>query len=50
MIRSYVQRWTIMRNSAEDISEESAVGAFKRGLRRRELKEELGRTKPKTVS
>ena len=40
-IRKYIQRWTIMRNSAEDISEESAVDAFKRGLRRRELKESL---------
>src|SRR5664279_4111160 len=48
-IRAYIQRWTILRNFAEDISEESAVDAFRRGLRRRELKEELGRSKPKTV-
>src|SRR5664279_1936327 len=30
-IRAYIQRWTILRNSAEDISEESAIDAFRRG-------------------
>ena len=39
-----------MKNSVEEISEENAVDAFRRGLSRRELKEELGRQKPNTVS
>jgi hypothetical protein len=47
---SYIQRWSIIKNSAEDISDEWAVDAFLAGLRRSDLVEELGRTKPKTVS
>ena len=39
-----------MKNTVEEISEENAVDAFTRGLRRREIKEELGRRKPKTVA
>ena len=39
-----------MTNTVEEISEENAVDAFTRGLRRRELKEELGHRKPKTVA
>jgi hypothetical protein len=35
---------------AEDVSNERAVDAFASGLRRSDLVEELGRTKPKTVS
>jgi hypothetical protein len=38
------------KNSAEDVSDERAVDAFASGLRRSDLVEELGRTKPKTVS
>jgi hypothetical protein len=38
------------KNSAEDVSNERAVDAFASGLRRSDLVEELGRTKPKTVS
>jgi hypothetical protein len=34
----------------EDVSNERAVDAFASGLRRSDLIEELGRTKPKTVS
>ena len=48
-IRSYIQRWTILKNAAEDISEERAIDAFIGGLRRQEFKEELGRVKPKTI-
>jgi hypothetical protein len=47
---SYIQRWSIIKNSAEDVSDERAVEAFSVGLRRSDLVEELGRTKPKTVS
>jgi hypothetical protein len=49
-IRSYIQRWTILRNTAEDISEEKAIDPFNTGLRRRDLKEELGFVKPKTIA
>jgi hypothetical protein len=47
---SYIQRWNIIKNSVEDISDERAVDAFASGLRCSDLVEELGRTKPKTVS
>jgi hypothetical protein len=49
-LRSYIQRWSIIKNSAEDVSDERAVDAFSAGLRRSDLVEELGRTKPKTIS
>jgi hypothetical protein len=49
-LRSYIQRWSIIKNSAEDISDEWAVDAFSTGLRCWDLVKELGRTKPKTVS
>jgi hypothetical protein len=49
-LRSYIQRWSIIKNSAEDISDERAVDAFLAGLHRSDLVEELGRTKPRTVS
>jgi hypothetical protein len=49
-MRSYIQRWSIIKNSAEDVSDERAIDAFSAGLRRLDLVEELGRTKPRTVS
>jgi hypothetical protein len=49
-LRSYIQWWSIINNSAEDVSDEWAVDAFSAGLRRLDLVEELGRTKPRTVS
>jgi hypothetical protein len=49
-LRSYIQRWSIIKNYAEDVSDEWAVDAFSAGLCRSDLVEELGRTKPKTVS
>jgi hypothetical protein len=49
-LRSYIQRWSIIKNSAEDVSDERAVDAFSTGLRRSDLVEELGRIRPKTVS
>jgi hypothetical protein len=48
-LRSYIQQWSIIKNSVEDISDERAVDAFSAGLRRLDLVEELGRTKPRTV-
>jgi hypothetical protein len=49
-LRSYIQQWSIIKNSVEDVSDEWAVDAFSAGLRRSDLLEELGRTKPRTVS
>jgi hypothetical protein len=47
---SYIQRWSIIKNSTEDVSDERAVDAFSAGLRHSDLVGELGRTRPKTVS
>jgi hypothetical protein len=49
-LRSYIQRWSVIKNSAEDVSDERAIDAFLAGLRRSDLVEEVGRTKPRTVS
>jgi hypothetical protein len=49
-LRSYIQRWSIIKNSAEDVSDERAVDAFLASLCRLDLVEELGRTRPKMVS
>jgi hypothetical protein len=49
-LRSYTQRWSIIKKSVEDVSDEQVVDAFSAGLRRLDLVEELGRTKPKTIS
>jgi hypothetical protein len=49
-LRSYIQRWSVIKNSAEDVSNERAIDAFLAGLRRSDLVEEVGRTKPRTVS
>jgi hypothetical protein len=48
-LRSYISRWISLRNTAENISPERAIDAFRDGLIRRDFKEELGRCKPKTV-
>jgi hypothetical protein len=47
---SYIQCWSVIKNSAEDVSDERAIDAFLAGLRHSDLMEEIGRTKPKTVS
>jgi hypothetical protein len=47
---SYIQWWSIIKNSAEDVSDERAVDAFSAGLRHSDLVEELERAKPKTIS
>jgi hypothetical protein len=49
-LRSYIQCWSVIKNSAEDVSDERAIDAFLAGLRRLDLVEEIGRTKPRTVS
>jgi hypothetical protein len=40
----------VIKNSTEDVSDERAIDAFSAGLRRSDLEEEVGRTKPRTVS
>jgi hypothetical protein len=47
---SYIQCWSIIKKSMEDVFDEWAVDAFLAGLRCSDLVEELGRTKPRTVS
>jgi hypothetical protein len=49
-LRSYIQRWSVIKNSAEDVSDERAIDAFSSGLHRADLVEEIGRTRPRTVS
>jgi hypothetical protein len=48
-LRSYIQRWSVINNSAKDISNERAIDAFSAGLRRSNLVEEVGRIKPRIV-
>ena len=45
-LRSYIRRWTTIRNSVGAISEDRAMDAFIIGLARRDFKEALGREKP----
>jgi hypothetical protein len=49
-LRAYIQRWSIIKNSAVEVSDERAIDTFTLGLRRGDLVEEMGRIKPKTVS
>jgi hypothetical protein len=49
-LRSYIQCWSIIKNSAEDVSDERAIDAFSEGLRRSDLVEEIGRIRPTTVA
>src|SRR3954468_23968553 len=49
-LRAYIQRWTILKNSAEDISDESAIVAFRRGLQHIGFKEQLGQMKVRTLA
>jgi hypothetical protein len=49
-LRSYIQRWSVIKNSAEDVSDERAIDAFSARLRRSDLIEEIGRIKPRIVS
>jgi hypothetical protein len=49
-LRSYIQRWSIIKNSAVKVSDERAIDGFTLGLRRGDLVEEMGRIKPKAVS
>jgi hypothetical protein len=50
VIKFEVVTWSVIKNSAEDVSDERAIDVFSSGLRRSDLVEEIGRTRPKTVS
>jgi hypothetical protein len=49
-LRAYIQRWSIIKNSAVEVSDKRAIDAFTLWLRRGDLVEEMGRIKPKIVS
>jgi hypothetical protein len=49
-LRSYIQRWSIIKNSVVEVLDERAINAFTLGLRRGDLVKEMSRIKPKTVS
>jgi hypothetical protein len=49
-LRSYIQRWSIIKNSAEDVSNERAIDTFTAGLHHSDLVEEIGRTRPTIVA
>jgi hypothetical protein len=49
-LRSYIQRWSIIKNSAVEVSDERAIDAFTLGLRGGDLVEDMGIIRPKTVS
>jgi hypothetical protein len=49
-LRSYIQRWSVIKNSAEDVSDERVIDAFSSGLRHADQVEEIERTRPRTVS
>jgi hypothetical protein len=49
-MRTYIQRWNIIKNSAENISDERAIDAFVAGIQRGDFVEDLGRTNLRTVS
>jgi hypothetical protein len=49
-LHSYIQRWSIIKNSIEDVSEVRAIDAFVLRLCRLDFVEEMGRTKPRTIS
>jgi hypothetical protein len=49
-LRAYIQRWSIIKNLAVEVSDERAIDAFIVGLWRGDLFEEMGRIKPKIVS
>jgi hypothetical protein len=47
---SYIQQWSVIKNSAKDVSDERAIDAFLAGLHRSDLMENIGRTRPTTVA
>jgi hypothetical protein len=48
-LRSYISQCLSLRNTSENISPKRAIDAFWDGLIRRDFREKLGRSKPKTI-
>jgi hypothetical protein len=48
-LHSYIQCWSVIKNSAEDVSDERAIDAFSAGLHRSDLMEEIERIKSRIV-
>jgi hypothetical protein len=49
-MRAYIQRWSLIKNSAEHVSNEREIDAFIACIRRRDLVHDLGRSNPRTVA
>jgi hypothetical protein len=49
-LRSYISRWLSIRNTSENMSPKRAIDAFQDGLIRRDFREKLGQSKPKTIN
>jgi hypothetical protein len=49
-LRAYIQRWSLIKNSAVEVSDERVIDTFIIRLRRWDVVEEMGRIKPKIVS
>jgi hypothetical protein len=47
---SYIQRWSVIKNLAEDVSDKKAIDAFTVGLSRADFIEAMDRIKPKIVA
>jgi hypothetical protein len=45
-----MQRWSLIKNSAEHVSNEREIDAFITCIRRRDLVQDLGRSNPRTVA
>jgi hypothetical protein len=48
-MHSYLQRWSMIKNSAENISDERAIDAFTHGLYCTIFVDDLGRVGPRTI-
>ena len=49
-LRSYIQRWTLLRNTMDGAtSEDRVMDAFMHGVYRRDLREEFGRLRPRNM-
>jgi hypothetical protein len=49
-LHGYIQRWTALKNNAENISDEIAVDSFTNGLLRKDLVEYIGRVRVAILS
>ena len=46
----FIQRWTTLHNTVENVTEHQAICAFKAGVRYRKMNMKFGRTKTPTLS